>query len=84
MMIYYLSTRLMWPFLFSCLVGAIIITAMEFIVGYIVNIKFNWNVWDYSQKRFNLLGQICPMNTCLWFFLCIPAVGLARLISPLF
>lgn len=66
-----------------CLTGAGIITALEFIVGYIVNRKLGWNVWDYSDQRFNLLGQICPVFSALWFLICIPATGLCKLIRTL-
>ena len=30
------------------------------------------NVWDYSDRKFNLMGQICPLYSALWFLLCIP------------
>ncbi len=56
----------------KCLVGASIITMIEFAVGCIVNLWLDWNVWDYSGYSYNLLGQICLTFTALWFFLCIP------------
>ena len=49
------------------LAGAGCITAVEFAVGCVVNKKLNMGVWDYSDKRFNLLGQICPLYTLYWF-----------------
>lgn len=52
-------------------IGALIITAYEFIVGIIVNKIFDWNVWDYSHLNGNILGQICPRYTFYWFFLCL-------------
>lgn len=60
-----------------CLSGSLIITALEFIVGCIVNRKLNMNVWDYSEEKYNLLGQICPLFTIAWFLLCIPATLLS-------
>ena len=42
----------------------------------IVNIILGWNVWDYSNLPGNLLGQICPQFTVLWFFLSAVAVYL--------
>jgi len=60
-----------------CAVGCAIITSMEFIVGCIVNRGLHLNVWDYSQEKFNVLGQICPLFSILWFLLCIPATMLA-------
>lgn len=47
-------------------VGAGIITALEFSTGCIVNLWFGWDVWDYSQMPGNLLGQICPQFFVLW------------------
>ena len=56
----------------KCFCGAGLITATEFFVGLVVNRLFRWKVWDYSQKRGNVFGQICPQYSLLWFFLCIP------------
>ena len=56
--------------------GAGIITGLELISGIIVNIILGWNVWDYSTLPGNLLGQICPQFTVLWFFLSAVAVCL--------
>ena len=36
------------------LIGTVIITVLEFIIGYIVNIQLNLNVWDYSNLKFNI------------------------------
>lgn len=55
-------------------IATIIITTLEFITGYIVNIKLGWNVWDYSSLRFNLMGQICLLYSVFWFFL--SAIGI--------
>ena len=60
----------------KCLAGAIIITAVELITGIIVNLMLKWNIWDYSEKSFNFMGQICPLYFFLWFLLCIPVVKL--------
>ena len=51
------------------LIGAIIITAIEFICGCIVNIGFGMSVWDYSNTPFNLLGQICLIYSFFWFLI---------------
>lgn len=56
-------------FVIQMLVSAIIITTVEFITGYIVNIQMGVNVWDYSGQPFNLKGQICIFYTVYWFFL---------------
>lgn len=56
----------------KCVLGAIVITALEFIVGCIVNLIFHMNVWNYSRMPLNLSGQICILYSTLWGFLCIP------------
>lgn len=60
----------------KCTVGALAITTVEFLTGLVVNRLFKWNVWDYTKNRGNVLGQVCPAYTCLWFLICIPAYAL--------
>lgn len=57
------------PVWLQCIIGAVIITTVEFIAGCIINIWLGWQVWDYSGLPFNLLGQICLPFTVLWTFL---------------
>ena len=57
----------------KCLLGAAVITSLEFCVGMIVNVGLGWNVWDYSDKPLNVWGQICPQFMIAWFFLSVPA-----------
>ena len=63
--------------LHRCFVGSIVITTIEFIAGCIVNLAFRMDVWDYSDRRFNVLGQICLLYSFLWFLLCIPVLCLS-------
>ena len=65
----------------KCISGSVIITGIEFCCGCIVNLKYKLNVWDYSNCRFNLKGQICPFYSILWAFLCVPVSRLCELIS---
>ena len=65
----------------KCILGSLIITAVEFTVGVTVNIIFGWNVWNYSDMPLNILGQICLPFTVLWFFLCIPAAFVCNAIQ---
>jgi len=55
-----------------CLTGALVITGVELLFGYIFNLRLGWNIWDYSARPFNFMGQICLLYTVLWFFLCLP------------
>lgn len=48
------------------LVGAAIVTVLEFVTGCMVNIGLGWSVWDYSGLPGNILGQICPQYCLLW------------------
>ncbi len=62
--------------IYKCLTGAVIITSVELVTGLIVNMTLKWDVWDYSDRAFNFLGQICPLYFALWFLLCIPVFKL--------
>ncbi len=55
-------------------ISAFIITAVEFIVGLIVNVWLKLNVWDYSNMPYNFMGQICLLFTNIWFFLSLGAI----------
>ena len=65
-------------FLMRCLIGATVITAVEFGFGMVVNVWLGWNVWDYSDKPLNLFGQICPTFSLGWLFISIPAFWLCE------
>ena len=69
------------PLGLAALAGAVMITVYEFSVGCIVNLHLGWNVWDYSAMTGNLLGQICPVFTAIWFVLCFLFLGAVRLLS---
>ena len=58
------------------LIGACIITSLEFITGVIVNLTLHWNVWDYSSMPGNILGQICPQYFILWLPVSLVAIVL--------
>lgn len=56
--------------------GAACITAAELAVGCVVNRALHMDVWDYSDCKYNVLGQICPAYSALWFGLCLPLAPL--------
>lgn len=56
------------------LISTVIITFMELIAGIILNIWLGLNIWDYSNLKCNLLGQITLQYSILWFFLSLPAI----------
>ena len=59
------------PLLVQAAAGACIVTVFEFCVGVVVNLWYGWHVWDYSREPGNLLGQICPLFSFIWFLLCL-------------
>lgn len=59
-----------------CLAAALLITAVEFAVGCLVNLGLNWQVWDYGDWPLNLFGQVCLFYSALWFLLAIPTLWL--------
>ena len=79
--LYLLGTKSDLGLFARCVLGALFITAAEYTVGCIVNLRFRLNVWDYSGNKYNISGQICPMFMLYWFLLCFPAMGLVRLIE---
>ncbi len=67
--------------LLRCLLGALVITSLEFAVGAVVNLGLGWDVWDYSEKPFNIMGQICPLFTLGWFALSLPGFMLCTVVE---
>ena len=67
------------PFYLKLLLCPLIITATELAFGLVLNVGFGMTVWDYSNLKYNFLGQICPQASFNWLLLSIPALGLARL-----
>lgn len=57
-------------------IGAAIVTAVEFLSGCILNIWLCLNIWDYSNQPYNLLGQICLLFSILWIPLAMVGVVL--------
>lgn len=58
----------------QCIIGAVIVTAVEFLAGCIINLGLGWNVWDYSNIPFNILGQICLPFSLIWILISAVAI----------
>ena len=56
------------------LIGAVVVTSLEFIFGCILNLWLGLGIWDYSNSPLNILGQICLPFSIAWFFLAIIAI----------
>lgn len=79
-MLYSMELRLQISIVEKALLGCLFVTALEFTVGIFDNLIMGWAVWDYTNVRMNLLGQICLPFSVLWFLLCIPAIGICKLL----
>lgn len=56
------------PLAAKCIAGAVLITAVEFLFGWVVNIRLGRSAWDYSNMKLNLYGQICLRYSCFFWF----------------
>ena len=55
-------------------IGTFIVLIIEYISGYILNIKLGLKIWDYSDMFFNINGQVCLEFALLWFLIMPAAV----------
>ena len=62
------------PLWLQSIIGATIVTVLEFISGVVLNIWLRLGIWDYSQMPFNLLGQICLPFSVIWIGLSVLAI----------
>lgn len=60
-----------WYFWQRCFAQCLFITLLEYVVGCIVNLQFGWQVWDYSNSRLHMQGQISLHSSAAWFLLCV-------------
>ena len=78
-----LFLRFALPLFAQCLVGGLVITAIEFVAGAIVNVHLKLNVWDYSKMPLNLYGQVCMPFSLLWCLLTLPISFLSGYLATL-
>ena len=62
------------PLLLQMFISVFIIDFIELISGIIINKILLLDVWDYSNLRFNFLGQISLRSSIAWFFLSFIAI----------
>ena len=60
--------------------GMIIATLIELFGGWLLDTMFHTRWWNYSERRFNLHGYICPEFSVLWGLAIMFCV---RIIQPL-
>ncbi|MDD3121940.1 MAG: hypothetical protein PHC62_00325 [Candidatus Izemoplasmatales bacterium] len=66
-----INSKISWdiPFAVQAIIGSLIVTLLELIVGIFLLKVFNVRMWDYSNLWGNYLGLISPLFTFLWFLL---------------
>ena len=62
------------PVILQMILSAVIITGLEFVTGYIVNMRMGLNVWDYSGMPYNLYGQVCLAFSFIWMILSLACI----------
>ncbi|MCB7302491.1 putative ABC transporter permease [Bariatricus massiliensis] len=71
------------PLIRQMLLSTLWVTVIEFVAGCVINLWLGWNIWDYSDRAFNFMGQICLKNSCYWFLLSAVAVYIDDMIRYL-
>lgn len=66
---YYINSNFSMPLWQKALIGMVIITVLEFVIGVVFNLLLKENVWNYSNMPLNILGQICVPFSAIWFVL---------------
>ena len=57
------------PVIVQAMIGALIVLAVEFVSGCVLNLWLGLDIWEYSNQPGNVLGQICPVFGLLWFLI---------------
>lgn len=71
------------PIVLRALCCAALITGVELLSGIFLNIVLKLDVWDYSDRALNFMGQICALYSLLWFLLsCGVIYAIDRKIIP--
>ena len=65
-------------------IGALVITLIEFAAGCIINNWLGLKIWDYSDQKWNIMGQICPLYTVFWGLLSLPVSRLCMVLNDFY
>lgn len=55
----------------KCLIMTVIIFGIEYLSGYILNIIFKLDVWNYYNMPLNINGQITFVFAPIWYFISV-------------
>ena len=64
---------------FAALISGVVVTALEYLVGWVLDQELQLQLWDYSNYKWQLGGYICLPFTLLW---CVLAYVLAVWVHP--
>lgn len=59
--------------------GMVALSVFEYIVGLFLELVFRTKYWDYSDKKFNIQGRVCLLNSFYWGIL---GIVFMRVIHP--
>lgn len=79
LIIIYLLSPYVESVLLVFILGVIATSTLEYITSYVMEKLFHMRWWDYSQKRFNINGRVCLLNSTLFGLL---SVVLMEFIHP--
>lgn len=65
-LLYGVYTHVRMSMFAAFLCAALLVSAVEFLFGFVFNLVLRNGVWDYSSWRFNLYGQVCLPYSLLW------------------
>lgn len=68
-------------YIWKAFLGMLVISALEFVCGAVVNVRLQKNVWDYSGLPMNLYGQICLGFSLIWALLSLLIAAIAQGLS---
>ncbi|MFI3214989.1 MAG: putative ABC transporter permease [Eubacteriales bacterium] len=51
--------------------GVILTSSLEYFTSWAMEKLFKTSWWDYSDKKFNINGRVCLLNSTLFGFLCV-------------
>lgn len=59
--------------------SAVLTTVLEFVTGFVLDKIFGRRWWDYSNKKLNIGGYICPQFTIVWG---LASLAIMKVIQP--
>ncbi len=65
----------------QALISCAVITTMELIFGFVLNICLGMDIWNYSNVGYDLLGQVCLPFCGIWFLLSFPCIFISRILK---